>query len=130
MAAQVPDEVKQQRIEGMIEVVQKLAARRNLERVGRVEEVLVEGPSRTDPTTLRGRTRRNTTVNFVGDASAGDLVGVRIEGATSTTLRGTAVGPRRSLTHSRLSPRTTRAPFRNRLGLEGGPRRPQRDATF
>jgi tRNA-2-methylthio-N6-dimethylallyladenosine synthase len=88
MAAQVPDEVKHQRIERMIEVVQKLAARRNLERVGRVEEVLVEGPSRTDPTTLRGRTRRNTTVNFVGDASAGDLVDVRIEGATSTTLRG------------------------------------------
>ena len=88
MAAQVPDEVKHQRIERMIEVVQELAARRNLERVGRVEEVLVEGPSRTDPTTLRGRTRRNTTVNFVGDASAGDLVVVRIEGATSTTLRG------------------------------------------
>ena len=29
-----------------------------------VEEVLVEGPSRTDPALLRGRTRRNTTVNF------------------------------------------------------------------
>ena len=34
------------------------------ERVGRVEEVLVEGPSRTDAALLRGRTRRNTTVNF------------------------------------------------------------------
>jgi tRNA-2-methylthio-N6-dimethylallyladenosine synthase len=89
MADQVPDEVKAERIERLIEVVQVHAARRNGERVGRVEEVLVEGPSRTDPSTLRGRTRRNTTVNFSGDAEAGALVNVRIEGSTSTTLRGT-----------------------------------------
>jgi hypothetical protein len=38
---------------------------------------------------LRGRTRRNTTVNFSGNAEAGALVNVRIEGSTSTTLRGT-----------------------------------------
>jgi predicted RNA-binding protein with TRAM domain len=37
---------------------------------------------------LRGRTRRNTSVNFVGDAAPGDLVEVRIERATSTTLGG------------------------------------------
>ena len=54
-----------------------------------VEEVLVEGPSRTDPAVLRGRTRRNTTVNFTGAAEPGELVPVRIESATSTTLRGT-----------------------------------------
>jgi len=40
---------------------------------------------------LRGRTRRNTTVNFTGGAAAGELVAVEIEGATSTTLRGTVV---------------------------------------
>jgi tRNA-2-methylthio-N6-dimethylallyladenosine synthase len=51
--------------------------------------VLVEGPSRTDPTLLRGRTRRNTTVNFAGSGAAGELVPVRIESTTSTTLRGT-----------------------------------------
>ena len=56
--------------------------------MGLVEEVLVEGPSRTDRSLLRGRTRRNTTVNFAGQAEPGDLVSVRIEGATSTTLRG------------------------------------------
>jgi hypothetical protein len=38
---------------------------------------------------LRGKTRRNTTVNFQGTARAGQLAAVRIEGATSTTLRGT-----------------------------------------
>jgi tRNA-2-methylthio-N6-dimethylallyladenosine synthase len=91
MADQVPDEVKHQRIERLIEVVQRVAEARNRERIGRVEEVLVEGPSRTDPNLLRGRTRRNTTVNFTGSAEPGELVPVEIEAATSTTLRGTTV---------------------------------------
>jgi tRNA-2-methylthio-N6-dimethylallyladenosine synthase len=91
MADQVPDEVKHERIERLIEVVQRVAEARNRQRIGRVEEVLVEGPSRTDETLLRGRTRRNTTVNFTGSAQPGELVPVEIEGATSTTLRGTAV---------------------------------------
>jgi tRNA-2-methylthio-N6-dimethylallyladenosine synthase len=89
MEGQVPDEVKGERIERLVEVVQRIAAARNSARVGRLEEVLVEGPSRTDPTILRGRTRRNTTVNFSGSAHPGELVEVRIEHATSTTLRGT-----------------------------------------
>jgi tRNA-2-methylthio-N6-dimethylallyladenosine synthase len=88
MDGQIPDDVKRNRIERLVEVVQRVAQRRNGERVGRVEEVLVEGPSRTDPTLLRGRTRRNTTVNFTGTASPGELVEVQIEAATSTTLRG------------------------------------------
>jgi tRNA A37 methylthiotransferase MiaB len=54
-----------------------------------VEEVLVEGPSRTDSALLRGRTRRNTTVNFEGTVVPGELVQVEIDGATSTTLKGT-----------------------------------------
>ena len=51
--------------------------------------MLVEGPSRTDPALLRGRTRRNTTVNFAGAAQPGDLVDVLVEAATSQTLQGT-----------------------------------------
>jgi tRNA-2-methylthio-N6-dimethylallyladenosine synthase len=88
MDDQVPEEVKRERIERLIDVVQRVAAERNERRVGGVEEVLVEGPSRTDPALLRGRTRRNTTVNFAGAASPGELVDVAIESATSTTLRG------------------------------------------
>ena len=88
MPDQVPEAVKRERMERLVEAVQRIAARRNAARVGLVEDVLVEGPSRTDPTLLRGRTRRNTTVNFSGQADPGDLVPVRIEGATSTTLRG------------------------------------------
>jgi tRNA-2-methylthio-N6-dimethylallyladenosine synthase len=88
MPDQVPEEVKRDRIGRLIEVVQHVAAKRNRARIGGADEVLVEGPSRTDPALLRGRTRRNTTVNFVGSASPGELVSVRIEEATSTTLRG------------------------------------------
>jgi tRNA-2-methylthio-N6-dimethylallyladenosine synthase len=88
MPDQVPHEVKIERMERLVEVTQRLAHERNAARVGRIEEVLVEGPSRTDGALLRGRTRRNTTVNFTGDTAAGELVRVLIEGATSTTLRG------------------------------------------
>jgi tRNA-2-methylthio-N6-dimethylallyladenosine synthase len=89
MPDQVPHEVKIERMERLVGVVQRGARSKNEQRIGRVEEVLVEGPSRTDPTLLRGRTRRNTTVNFTGDAAAGELVDVTIEAATSTTLKGT-----------------------------------------
>jgi tRNA-2-methylthio-N6-dimethylallyladenosine synthase len=85
---QVPEDVKRDRMERLVEVVQRLAAERNAARVGLVEEVLVEGPSRTEPSLRRGRTRRNTTVNFAGVAEPGDLTSVVIEGSTSTTLRG------------------------------------------
>jgi tRNA-2-methylthio-N6-dimethylallyladenosine synthase len=85
---QVPEEVKHERLERLVDVVQRIAAERNAERVGTVEEVLVEGASRTDSSLLRGRTRGNVTVVFAGDAAPGELVDVLIDGATSTTLRG------------------------------------------
>jgi tRNA-2-methylthio-N6-dimethylallyladenosine synthase len=89
MADPVPHELKIERMERLVELTQRLARENNVARVGRVEQVLVEGPSRTDPSVLRGRTRRNTTVLFAGDAPAGELVDVLVDGATSTTLRGT-----------------------------------------
>ncbi len=88
MPEQVPDEVKHERLERLVDTVQRIAAERNAERIGRVEEVLVEGTSRTDASRLRGRTRRQTTVNFTGGAPPGALVDVLVEKATSTTLRG------------------------------------------
>ena len=86
----VPEAVKHERLEALVERVQRMAAERNAERIGRVEEVLVEGPSRTDISLTRGRTRRNTTVNFAGPGTPGELVDVLVETATSTTLRGRA----------------------------------------
>ena len=88
---QVPDDVKHRRLEELVDVVQRVAASRSADRVGRIEEVLVERPSRTDPSLMSGRTRRNTTVNFVGPAAPGELVDVLVEGSTSTTLSGRVV---------------------------------------
>jgi len=93
MPDQVPHPVKIDRMERLVETCQRIARERNDARVGRVEEVLVEGPSRTDESLLRGRTRRNTTVNFAGDAAPGELVAVRVDSATSTTLRGRQHAP-------------------------------------
>ena len=50
--------------------------------------MLVEGPSRTDPSRLRGRSRHNKVVNFTGLGAPGELVEVEITGATSQTLSG------------------------------------------
>jgi tRNA-2-methylthio-N6-dimethylallyladenosine synthase len=122
MPDQVPEEVKRERIERLIDVVHRIAHERNDERVGRIEEVLVEGPSRTDPDVLRGRTRRNTTVNFRGAAEPGDLVPVRIEGATSTTLRGVVAAQALAGSAVVTVSRTTRAPLLATLEAEGGPR--------
>jgi tRNA-2-methylthio-N6-dimethylallyladenosine synthase len=93
MPDQVPHEVKIERMERLVALTQRIAHERNAARVGVVEEVLVEGPSRTDGALLRGRTRRNTTVNFHGDADPGELVPVLVEAATSTTLRGRQDAP-------------------------------------
>ena len=88
---QVPEELKRERIERLIELVQTTANARNGRRIGGIEQVLVEGPSRTDAALMRGRTRRNTTVVLAGKVTPGALANVRIEAATSTTLRGTQV---------------------------------------
>ena len=51
-------------------------------------DVLVEGPSRTDPSVLRGRSRHGKVVNFTGLASPGEIVPVQVTRATSQTLGG------------------------------------------
>ncbi len=85
---QVPHEVKVERMERLVEVVQRRARERAQRFVGRSMEVLVEGPSRTDPTRLRGRTRHNKAVNFAGVGAPGELVWVDVEAASSQTLTG------------------------------------------
>ncbi|MGB0093230.1 MAG: tRNA (N6-isopentenyl adenosine(37)-C2)-methylthiotransferase MiaB [Solirubrobacteraceae bacterium] len=88
LPGQVPHELKVARLERLVEVVQRRAAERARRFLGRTVEVLVEGPSRTDPSRLRGRSRHNKVVNFTGLASPGELVEVEITGATSQTLSG------------------------------------------
>ena len=93
MEGQLPHPLKVERLERLVEVVQRRAAERAQRFVGRTMEVLVEGTSRTDETKLRGRTRHGKAVNFDGVASAGDLVDVEIERATSQTLSGVLARP-------------------------------------
>jgi tRNA-2-methylthio-N6-dimethylallyladenosine synthase len=85
---QIPHEVKVERLERLVEIIQRRARERALRFVGRTVEVLVEGPSRTDPSRLRGRSRHNKVVNFTGLGGPGELAEVEITGATSQTLSG------------------------------------------
>ena len=85
---QVPDEIKHERLERLVDLVQMHAARRNAALVGTVQEVLSEGPSRTDPTVFRGKTRGNKTALFTPAVPAGETVSIVIEETTSQTLRG------------------------------------------
>ncbi|HET9073409.1 MAG TPA: tRNA (N6-isopentenyl adenosine(37)-C2)-methylthiotransferase MiaB [Solirubrobacteraceae bacterium] len=88
MADQVPHEVKVERMNRLVEVVQRRAHERAQRFVGRTIEVLVEGHSRTDPGRLRGRSRHNKVVNFAGLGQPGEFVMVDITAATSQTLLG------------------------------------------
>jgi tRNA-2-methylthio-N6-dimethylallyladenosine synthase len=85
---QVPHDVKRERMERLVDAVQRIATERAQRFVGRTMDVLVEGPSRTDPSKLRGRIRHNKTVNFDGVAEPGELADVQIASGTSTTLAG------------------------------------------
>jgi tRNA-2-methylthio-N6-dimethylallyladenosine synthase len=84
----VPHEVKVERMQRLVEVVQRRAHERAQRFVGRTLDVLVEGPSRTDPSRVRGRSRHNKAVNFAGLARPGEIVPVEIHAATSQTLAG------------------------------------------
>jgi tRNA-2-methylthio-N6-dimethylallyladenosine synthase len=101
----VPHEVAQERMLQLVEVVERHALRRHQTRVGRVEEVLVDGPSKKDPSVLSGRTRQNKLVHFAAPDAAsepGALVDVRIVDAAPHWLRGDVVrvveAPRRART--------------------------------
>jgi len=88
MPNQVPHAAKRRRMEPLVALVQERARERAQRFVGRTMEVLVEGPSRTDPSRLRGRISHNKAVNFEGAGQPGELVDVEITAATSTTLSG------------------------------------------
>jgi tRNA-2-methylthio-N6-dimethylallyladenosine synthase len=88
LGEQIPHPVKVERMERLVELVQRRATERAQRFVGREIEVLVEGTSRTDETRLRGRSRHNKAVNFEGTAGPGELVAVEVTAATSQTLMG------------------------------------------
>ncbi len=89
----VPREVAVARMERLRAVVERSSRLANLARIGAVEEVLVEGPSRRDPSRLSGRTRQNRLVHFEPGQPirAGSYASVEVVDATITHLRGRLV---------------------------------------
>jgi tRNA-2-methylthio-N6-dimethylallyladenosine synthase len=90
----VPAEVCAERFERLRVVVERSALLRHQARVGRVEEVLVEGPSRKDPSVLTGRTRQNKLLHFSSPdpIRVGTYAEVRVTGAAPHHLTGDLVG--------------------------------------
>ena len=85
----VDDKVKGKRL-SILQTYQKLfTLTKNRELEGKEEEILVEGPSKTDPTRLTGRTRSNKVVNFEGSSDlTGRIVPVMIKRAFLNSLEG------------------------------------------
>ena len=84
----VPPEVAADRFTRLKVTVERSALVKHRARVGRVEEVLVEGPSKRDPNMTTGRTRQNKLVHFPARLPAGTFADVRIIDAAPHYLRG------------------------------------------
>ncbi|WP_258360487.1 tRNA (N6-isopentenyl adenosine(37)-C2)-methylthiotransferase MiaB [Moorella sulfitireducens (nom. illeg.)] len=89
LPGQLPREVKKERLKRLMELQNRISLAKNEALVGQVVEVLVEGPSKTDPSQLSGRTRTNKLVIFPGEAGlTGKLVNVRLTKAQTWLLKG------------------------------------------
>lgn len=85
----VPEEIKKERHARLSEAQERISLRKNKSRIGLLEEVLVEGVSKNDPARLTGRTRTHRLIHFPGGGELiGRIVRVKVEGATSLSLRG------------------------------------------
>ncbi|EPB8219515.1 tRNA (N6-isopentenyl adenosine(37)-C2)-methylthiotransferase MiaB [Clostridium perfringens] len=92
MENQIPDDIKHDRFNRLVEAINKKVVIKNKEYEGKVVEVLVEGPSKNDETKLTGRTRNGKLVNFSGDEKlVGELVNLKIVRAQPFSLIGEIV---------------------------------------
>ncbi len=87
-----PRELKLARLQTLQAALEANARRIGASRIGSVQRILVEGPSKKDPCELMGRTACNRIVNFDGGPHApalvGEMIEVRITGALPHSLRG------------------------------------------
>lgn len=92
MPDNVPEDVKIERLNRMIALQNTLSLESNRKDIGKVFEVLAEGPSKRNPEEYCGRTSQNKFVVFPkGETGIGDFVKVRITDASSATLHGEIV---------------------------------------
>ncbi|MBI3065301.1 MAG: tRNA (N6-isopentenyl adenosine(37)-C2)-methylthiotransferase MiaB [Deltaproteobacteria bacterium] len=98
----IPDDTKRDRLSRVQSLQREISLRKNRERIGGIEEILVEGRSKLKNGQIMGRTRSNRIVNLFGPESlTGALVAARITGATATSLIGELA---RAVTASDLHP--------------------------
>jgi len=93
MLDQIPEDVKHERFERVLEVVNRISGEKNAEYMGKTLEVLVEGTSKKNEAVLTGKSRHNKTVNFAGGDKSmiGKLVQVKITDPKSFSLNGELV---------------------------------------
>jgi tRNA-2-methylthio-N6-dimethylallyladenosine synthase len=88
----VPEEIKKQRLQTLVDLHRKNSYESNLKDVGKIFEVLIEGNSKKDEADLYGRTDHNKVCVFAkAGHKAGDYVMVKVESCTSGTLLGKIV---------------------------------------
>jgi tRNA-2-methylthio-N6-dimethylallyladenosine synthase len=90
----VPAEVAAERFERLTHVIERSALRKHEARIGRIEEVLIEGPSKKDASVTTGRTRQNKLVHFTTSSDpmpVGGYATVRITAAAAHHLKGELV---------------------------------------
>ena len=102
----IPPSVVTERFQRLRVVVERSALAKHLDRVGRVEEVVVEGPSKKDPSVLSGRTRQNKLVHFpsASPIRVGSYANVEVVGAAPHHLTGRFLELVHEPTHRRRIP--------------------------
>ena len=92
MKNQIPDDVKQDRFQRLLDTMYPIFFEKNKEYLDTIQEVMVEGTSKNDPSILAGRTRTFKLVHFKGDENLiGKLVNVHITENNSFALKGEMV---------------------------------------
>ncbi|WAW15761.1 tRNA (N6-isopentenyl adenosine(37)-C2)-methylthiotransferase MiaB [Peptostreptococcus equinus] len=93
MENQIPEELKHQRFNRVLEVVNRISGEKNQEFMGKITEVLVEGKSKKNENIMTGKNRQNKTVNFTGgdESLVGKIINVRIDDPKSFSLNGKLV---------------------------------------
>jgi len=99
MDGKVPEEIKSQRFNEILQIQDSITSRKNKGLEGTVQAVLVEGPSKTDKGKITGRTRTNKIVNFEGN---GTLIGRLVNVEIKTAMRHSLEGELRAITHPLL----------------------------
>lgn len=86
---QIPEEIKHERFNRLVDVINRISAEKNAEYVERIEKVLVDGPSKNNSKTYGGRTESFKLVNFRGTPDMiGQVIDVLITGANTFSLEG------------------------------------------